>query len=213
MEQRAGLKPGKKSPQTVAKGGRQDAEAPGEGREALDTTLQLGICKGERISASEGKGQPCQHSEAALGSMARAGLHPNLIPAPWVFTPWPHTVAPGFTRGSPQLLAASNTGDVQGCGFNGSGEKIRNESCFLTSAQQLVTKCLGFGPSPKENFTVPLGLSPAWCLPSPSCLLHWGHWQPMPVLGEAAASHCTFPSPSFSTDDYGNRRRSSKQTI
>lgn len=48
---------------------------------------------GEDVSA-------CQHCAAALGSVARADLHLNVIAALWVFTLQRHPVAPGSLEGA-----------------------------------------------------------------------------------------------------------------
>lgn len=185
MERRAGQEQGKKCPRAVAKGSRQDAEAPGEGRGALDTTPQLGMSEGEsaprrgRVSPSAPRcssGKRGRSRFAAQPHPCRVGFHPTAS-----------SCGPGFARGSPRLVAAGDTGDVLGRGFNSNWEKIRSLFFFffLTSALQRVTKCPGFGPSGEESFAIPSELSPAQHPPSPGRTPRTeGTGSPCPRLGK-----------------------------
>jgi len=146
VEQRAGLKQGKKSPGAAAKGGRRDAAALGDGGGALDTTLQPGTSEGKRIDASEGKSQP---SSTEKRDRSRFAAQPH--PCPGGFHPTASSFGPDFARGSPRRVAAGDTRDARGRGFSGSGGgEIRSDSrygfFFLDLCSATGYKTPGFWP-------------------------------------------------------------------
>lgn len=163
---------------------REDTEALGKGGGTLDTTLQPGTSDRDGIGSSERKGPSHQLHNAALGSVAGAGLDPSLIPAHGLSL----ILCAGCTRGTPKLVVR-----VRWCEFSSSG--LQSEVFFIsTFALQVVLKLPGFCQRRFCNaLEAELSLTPVL-----GALVS--------LLGQAAMSHHTSPSPLFSTDDYRNRQ-------